>query len=270
MRAGEISDDDVQSDNFKRPGIFNRTTGTGSAAALELTRKARKAAAASHHTGSQQSSAPDPIWRHRRPTWLSLSFYCRHLGRLISTWPARFSKMKEFFALQFSSRRLAFMGATLALLAIGIYGSTQLEVDFDFQALEVETGSAKYKYMQVEDQFFPPLWPASICMGKLDYNAQMDKITNLVKKLDQLDHVELPFEETWVAALPPNASLYDFVTSPAGRPFAMFFNISEEEKEVVASKIDLQFAKPQPISEGAALVEKVETLVEDQVLHQKT
>ena len=173
--------------------------------------------------------------------------------------------MKEFFALQFSSRRLAFMGATLALLAIGIYGSTQLEVDFDPQTLEVETGSAKYKYMQVEDQFFPPLWPASICMGKLDYNAQMDKITNLVKKLDQLDHVELPFEETWVAALPPNASLYDFVTSPAGRPFAMFFNISEEEKEVVASRIDLQFAKPQPISEGAALVEKVETLVEDQV-----
>ena len=48
--------------------------------------------------------------------------------------------MKEFFALQFSSRRLAFMGATLALLAIGIYGSTQLEVDFDPQTLEVETG----------------------------------------------------------------------------------------------------------------------------------
>ena len=153
--------------------------------------------------------------------------------------------MKEFFAsLQFRSRRLAIMGATLALLAIGIYGSTQLEVDFDAQDLEVETGSAKYKYMQVEDQFFPPLWPASICMGKLDYNAQMDKITNLVKELDQLDQVELPFEETWVAALPPNASLYDFVTSPAGRPFAMFFNISEEEKEVVASRIDLQFAKP--------------------------
>merc|ERR550534_2858351 len=85
--------------------------------------------------------------------------------------------------------------------------------------------------MQVEDQFFPPLWPASICMGKLDYNAQMDKITNLVKELDQLDQVELPFEETWVAALPPNASLYDFVTSPAGRPFAMFFNISEEDQE---------------------------------------
>ena len=63
MRAGKISYADVQSDNFKRPGIFNRTTGTGSAAAYELTRKARKAAVASHHTGSQQSSAPDPIWK---------------------------------------------------------------------------------------------------------------------------------------------------------------------------------------------------------------
>ena len=92
MRAGKISYAEVQSDVFKRPGIFNRTTGTGSAAAYELTRKARKAAVASHHTGSQQSSAPDPILKHRRPTWLSLSFYCRHLGRLISTWPARFSK----------------------------------------------------------------------------------------------------------------------------------------------------------------------------------
>ena len=101
-------------------------------------------------------------------------------------------------------------------------------------------------------------------MGHLHYDSQINKIIDLVKELDQLDPVELPFENTWLFALPPNASLYDFATSPAGRPFAHFFKISEELKEIVASRIDFQFAKPQPTFKGFALMDKVEELIAEE------
>ena len=156
------------------------------------------------------------------------------------------------------------MGATLALLAIGIYGSTQLEVDWDRDLAFFKVGSRRYKYTQAENEFFPSPWKASICMGHLHYDSQINKIIDLVKELDQLDPVELPFESSWLFALPPNASLYDFATSPAGRPFARFFSISEESKEIVASRIDFQFAKPQPTFKGFALMDKVEALIEEE------
>ena len=136
-----------------------------------------------------------------------------------------------------------FIACTLALLAIGIYGTTELEVDFDSEQLEIEKGSYQDKYLQAQEQFFPELMYAAIYMGKLDFPNQRDKIVELVKELDALDLVNLPFEETWVSAVPPGVNLFDFVNSSSGQPYAAFFNVSEESREVLAAFIRFGFNK---------------------------
>ena len=151
-------------------------------------------------------------------------------------------------------------------MAAGIYGTTQLEVHFDLAQLEIEEGSYRDKYFQAQEQFFPELWSAAIFMGKVDFNNQRDKIVELVKELDALDLVKLPFEETWVSAVPPGVNLFDFVNSSSGQPFAAFFNVSEEAREVLAAQIPFKFNKTRPISVAMDLMDEVDTLVEAKVL----
>ena len=165
------------------------------------------------------------------------------------------------------------MVCTLGLLAAGIYGTTKLEVNYSFlkdyyndvARLEIEEGSYQDKYRQAQEHFFPTRMSAWIYMGNLDFPDQKDNLVELVKELDALDLVELPFEETWVSAVPPGVNLFDFVTSPLGLPYAAFFNVSEESQEVLAAKIPFYYIRPHPISVAMDLMDEVDALVEAKV-----
>ena len=106
---------------------------------------------------------------------------------------------------------------------------------------------------------------ATIFMEKPDISKERDKIIQLVKELDGLDLVKLPYEESWVSVVPPGVNLFDFVTSPLGRPYASFFNVSEESQEVLAAKITFTYIKPHPLSVAMDLMDEVDALLEAKV-----
>ena len=106
---------------------------------------------------------------------------------------------------------------------------------------------------------------ATIYMENPDISKEKEKIVELVKELDAFDLVRLPYEETWVSVVPPGVNLFDFVTSPLGRPYASLFNVSEESQEVLAAKIPFDYIKPHPLSVAMDLMDDIDALLEAKV-----
>ena len=140
------------------------------------------------------------------------------------------------------------LGITGTLLAAGIYGASQLKIDFNMdKLLAIEEGSYQDQFLEAE-KLLQKQSQAAIFMGKLNFSSQMDKITSLVDDLNALDSVDVAFDMS--------------VFSAAS---ASFFNISKETGEIEASMIPFQYVKPQTTSEGMALMDKMDRLVEAKV-----
>ena len=163
------------------------------------------------------------------------------------------------------------IACTGALLATGIYGVTQLEIDFSFDKFfDIEEGSYQDKFLEAE-KLFKKQDQGFLFLGNFNYSSQMDKITSLVDKLDALDEVNVPFK-SMLSRIPAiqlevqkTGNISDTLASPGGAGFAGVFNISEETKQIQASRIRFNYFTPHTTAEGMALMDKIDTLVEDEV-----
>ena len=151
-------------------------------------------------------------------------------------------------------------------MAAGIYGTTQLDIDFSLDTFfTIKEGSYQDEFLEAE-KLFKTQERAAILLGNLDYSSQMDKITSLVDDLDALESVDLSMQKALVPLLSSAANLSDFLATPEGQAFAPFFNISEETKEIQASMIPFKYLTPHTTSEGMALMDEIDAIVEAQVL----
>ena len=165
--------------------------------------------------------------------------------------------------------RLVAIACTGALLATGIYGATQLIVDFneDKFFFHIEEGSYKDKFLEAE-KLFKKQDQGYIFLGNFNYSSQMDKITSLVNQLDALDTVDVHFNNSSlsrIAALQDAGNISDILASREGAMYARVFNISEETKKIQASRIPFKYLSPDTTAEGIALMDKIDALVEAQV-----
>ena len=172
------------------------------------------------------------------------------------------------------------IACTGALLATGIYGVTQLEIDFSFDKFfDIEEGSYQDKFLEAEKLFKKQDY-GFIFLGNFNYSSQMDKITSLVDQLDALDAVNVPFDKSLISMIPAiqlevqnTGNISDILASmpqPQGALFARAFNISEETKQIQASRIIFKYPTPHTTAEGMALMDKIDALVEDQVPQSKS
>ena len=172
------------------------------------------------------------------------------------------------------------IACTGALLATGIYGVTQLEIDFSFDKFfDIEEGSYQDKFLEAEKLFKKQDY-GFIFLGNFNYSSQMDKITSLVDQLDALDAVNLPFDKSLISMIPAiqlevqnTGNISDILASmpqPEGALFARAFNISEETKQIQASRIIFKYPTPHTTAEGISLMDKIDSLVEDQVPQSKS
>ena len=157
------------------------------------------------------------------------------------------------------------IACTLGLLAAGIYGTTQLDIDFSLDTFfTIEEGSYQDEFLEAK-KLFKTQERAAILLGNLDYSSQMDKITSLVDDLDALESVDLSVQKALVPLLSSAANLSDFLATPSGQAFAPFFNISEETKEIEASMIPFKYLTPHTTADGMALMDEIDAIVEAQV-----
>ena len=163
------------------------------------------------------------------------------------------------------------IACTGALLATGIYGVTQLEVDFTLdKVFAIEEGSYQDKFLEAEKLFIKQ---GFLFFGNFNYSSQMDKITSLVDKLDALDAVNVPLNKSMLSRIPAiqlevqkTGNISDTQASPGGAVFPPgVFNISEETKQIQAFWIPFKHFTPHTTAEGMALMDKIDTLVEDEV-----
>ena len=166
------------------------------------------------------------------------------------------------------------IACTGALLATGIYGVTQLDIDFNFDKfLSIEEGSYQDKFLEAE-KLFKKQDQGAIFLGNFNYSSQMDKITSLVDQLDALDTVDVPLMVKSflprIPALQDSGNISDILASPEGAVFAGAFNISEETKQIQASRIPFNYLTPHTTSEGMALMGKIDALVEAEVPQSKS
>ena len=167
------------------------------------------------------------------------------------------------------------IACTGALLATGIYGVTQLEIDFNLDKFfDIEEGSYQDKFLEAE-KLFKKQDQGFLFLGNFNYSSQMDKITSLVDKLDALDEVNVPFK-SMLSRIPAiqlevqkTGNISDTLASPGGASFAGVFNISEETKQIQASRILFKYFTPHTTAEGMALMDKIDTLIEDEVPQNK-
>ena len=167
------------------------------------------------------------------------------------------------------------IACTGALLATGIYGVTQLEVDFTLdKVFAIEEGSYQDKFLEAE-KLFKKQDQGFLFLGNFNYSSQMDKITSLVDKLDALDAVNVPLNKSMLSRIPAiqlevqkTGNISDTLASPGGAVFPPgVFNISEETKQIQASRIPFNYFTPHTTREGMDLMDKIDTLVEAQVPH---
>ena len=164
------------------------------------------------------------------------------------------------------------IACTGALLATGIYGVTQLEIDFNpNEYFDIEEGSYQHKFLEAE-KLFKKQDQGFLFLGNFNYSSQMDKITSLVDKLDALDAVNVPLNKSMLSRIPAiqlevqkTGNISDTLASPGGAGFAGVFNISEETKQIQAFWIPFKHFTPHTTAEGMALMDKIDTLVEDEV-----
>ena len=164
------------------------------------------------------------------------------------------------------------IACTGALLATGIYGVTQLEVDSNLDKFfYIEEGSYQDKFLEAE-KLFKKQDQGFLFLGNFNYSSQMDKITSLVDKLDALEAVNVPLNKSMLSRIPAiqlevqkSGNISDTLASPGGAAFAGVFNISEETKQIQAFWIPFKHFTPHTTAEGMALMEKIDTLVEDEV-----
>ena len=170
------------------------------------------------------------------------------------------------------------IACTGALLATGIYGVTQLQIDFSFDKFfDIEEGSYQDKFLEAEKLFKKQDY-GFIFLGNFNYSSQMDKITSLVDQLDALDAVNVPFDKSLISMIPAiqlevqnSGNISDILASmPQGELFARAFNISEETKQIQASRIIFKYPTPHTTAEGISLMDKIDALVEDQVPRSKS
>ena len=110
------------------------------------------------------------------------------------------------------------MGITGTLLAAGIYGASQLKIDFNMdKLLAIEEGSYQDQFLEAE-KLLQKQSQAAIFMGKLNFSSQMEKITSLVDDLNALDSVDVAFDMSIFS----NKSVADVLASPEGAAFASF------------------------------------------------
>ena len=165
------------------------------------------------------------------------------------------------------------IACTGALLATGIYGVTQLEIDFSFDKFfDIEEGSYQDKFLEAE-KLFKKQDKGFLFLGNFNYSSQMDKITSLVDKLDALDAVNVPLNKSMLSRIPAiqlevqeTGNISDTLASLEGAGFAGVFNISEETKQIQAFWIPFKYLTPHTTAEGMALVDKIDTLVEDDMI----
>ena len=164
------------------------------------------------------------------------------------------------------------IACTGALLATGIYGVTQLEIDFNpNEYFDIEEGSYQHKFLEAE-KLFKKQDQGFLFLGNFNYSSQMDKITSLVDKLDALEAVNVPLNKSMLSRIPAiqlevqkTGNISDTLASPGGAGFAGVFNISEETKQIQAFWIPFKHFTPHTTAEGMALMDKIDTLVEDEV-----
>ena len=152
---------------------------------------------------------------------------------------------------------------TFALLAISIYGITQLDINFNLvNFLKVPEDEYQKRFLDAE-KLFKKQGEGGIFMDNLNYSSQAErgKIATLVRELDALDSVE--FEQSWLSAnlpppLQPNAT--GFLPAAQSSAIPQTFNISEE-----ASMIPFKFFIPATTSDGMLLMDEMNALVKAQV-----
>ena len=165
------------------------------------------------------------------------------------------------------------IACTGALLATGIYGVTQLEIDFNLDKFfDIKEGSYQDKFLEAE-KLFKKQDQGFLFLGNFNYSSQMDKITSLVDKLDALDAVNVPLNKSMLSRIPAiqlevqkSGNISDTLASSGGAVFPPgVFNISEETKQIQAFWIPFEHFTPHTTAEGMALMDKIDTLVEDEV-----
>ena len=157
------------------------------------------------------------------------------------------------------------IASTLALLAAGAYGITQLEIDFSLdKVFTIEEGSYQDKFLEAK-KLFKTQEKAAILLGNIDFSSKMDKITSLVDDLDALESVDLSAQKSLLPNLSSPANLSDFLASPQGAPFARLFNISEETNQIQAAMIPFKYLTPHTTADGMALMDEMDALVQAQV-----
>ena len=148
-----------------------------------------------------------------------------------------------------------------------------MEIDFSFNKFfDIEEGSYQDKFLEAEKLFEKQDY-GFIFLGNFNYSSQMDKITSLVDKLDSLDAVNVPLNKSMLSRIPAiqlevqkTGNISDTLASPGGTVFPPgVFNISEETKQIQASRIPFKYFTPHTTAEGMALMDKINTLVEDEV-----
>ena len=158
-------------------------------------------------------------------------------------------------------KRLVVLACTAALLAVGIYGITKLDINFSIeQYFDIEEGSIQDKFLETK-KMFEVKEQAAVLLGNFDYTRDVDKITSLLEDLDALDSVEVPFKEMWLASF----SSADNFAALLKSPFGQSFNISEESDQIEAAFISFTFLAPPTTSKGMALADEIDALVEAQV-----
>ena len=158
-------------------------------------------------------------------------------------------------------KRLVVLACTAALLAVGIYGITKLDINFSIeQYFDIEEGSIQDKFLETK-KMFEVKEQAAVLLGNFDYTRDVDKTTSLLEDLDALDSVEVPFKEMWLAGF----SSADNFAALLKSPFGQSFNISEESDQIEAAFISFTFLAPPTTSKGMALADEIDALVEAQV-----
>ena len=151
-----------------------------------------------------------------------------------------------------------------------------MEIDFSFNKFfDIEEGSYQDKFLEAE-KLFKKQDKGFLYLGNFNYSSQMDKITSLFDKLDALDAVNVPFNKSMLYRIPAiqlevqeTGNISDTLASPGGASFAGVFNISEETKQIQASRIRFNYFTPHTTAEGMALMDKIDTLIEDEVPQNK-
>ena len=158
-------------------------------------------------------------------------------------------------------KRLVVLACTAALLAVGIYGITQLDINFSIeQYFDIKEGSIQDKFLETK-KMFEVKEQAAVLLGNFDYTRDVDKITSLLEDLDALDSVEVPFKEMWLASF----SSADNFAALLKSPFGQSLNMSEDGKQIEAAFIPFTFLAPPTTSKGMALADEIDALVEAQV-----